>query len=61
MTWLCTPYITARGSNTVRLEEMDGDAICQTRTPNSMCSILGVVHFDRPGLHQDNRIPAESE
>ena len=61
MTWLCTPCILARGSNTVRLEEVDGDAIRQTRTPNSMCSVLGIVHFNRSGLHQDNGVPAESE
>lgn len=51
----------ARGRSTVRFEEMNGDGICQTRTPNDTCSIPGTVHFSRSGLQSDNRNPVETE
>ena len=52
LTCLCTPYMLAKGSSTVSFEEMNGDGICQTRTPNDTCSIPGTVHFSRSGLRQ---------
>lgn len=52
LTCLCTPYMLARGSSIVRFEEMNGDGICQTRTPNDTCSIPGTVHFSRSAVGQ---------